>query len=199
MVGLARLLSELAAVVLALCLVGALAAFLVYPVYAQSDDRASAPSNLSASIAEGGVLLSWSAPAQDAASVTGYEILRRRSTEEEKTLLVLVADTRLTATVHVDTTANEPGVRYVYRVKRCGATRKAPGPTMPGSTCPTSPHRRRNARSKTPGPRVTPSKLRVTLKTRVEGTAMPQRRRRWRLRPYPSWSRPPPRTTSCCM
>ena len=95
--------------VAALCLAGALAAFLVYPAYAQSGDEASAPSNLTAAIADGGVILNWSSPVQDAASVTGYEILRRRPTEGEGALLVLVADTDSTATTYVDATANEQG------------------------------------------------------------------------------------------
>ena len=103
--------------VAALCLAGALAAFLVYPAYAQSGDEASAPSNLTAAIADGGVILNWSSPVQNAASVTGYEILRRRPKEGEGALLVLVTDTGSTATTYVDATANEPGTRYVYRVK----------------------------------------------------------------------------------
>ena len=101
----------------ALCLAGALAAFLVYPAYAQSGDETSTPSNLTTAIADGGVILNWSSPVQDAATVTGYEILRRRPKEGEDTLLVLVADTGSVATTYVDATANEPGVRYVYRVK----------------------------------------------------------------------------------
>ena len=94
-----------------------LAAFLVYPAYGQSSDEASAPSNLTAAIADGGVILNWSSPVQDAASVTGYQILRRRPREGEGTLLVLVADTGSTATTHVDATADEHGVRYAYRVE----------------------------------------------------------------------------------
>ena len=103
--------------VAALCLAGALVAFLVYPAYAQSSDEASAPSNLTAAIADGGIILNWSSPVQDAASVTGYEVLRRRPKEGEGALLVLAADTGSTATTYMDATANEPGVRYVYRVK----------------------------------------------------------------------------------
>ena len=111
--------------VAALCLAGALAAFLVYPAYAQSSDEASAPSNLTAAITDGGVILNWSSPVQDAASVTGYEILRRRPKEGEEALLVLVADTGSTATTYVDATANEPGVRYVYRVKALRGSEKS--------------------------------------------------------------------------
>ena len=111
--------------VAALCLAGAMAAFLLYPAYAQSGDEASAPSNLTAAIADGGVILNWSSPVQDSASVTGYEILRRRPKEGEDTLLVLVADTGSTATTYVDATANEPGVRYIYRVKALRGSEKS--------------------------------------------------------------------------
>ena len=103
--------------VAALCLAGVLAAFLVYPAYAQSSDSDVAPSNLAVALVDNRVTLTWDAPAEDSASVTGYEILRRRPKEGKGALLVLVADTGSTATTYVDATANEPGVRYVYRVK----------------------------------------------------------------------------------
>ena len=77
-----------------------------------------APLNLTGTAnSDGGVTLSWDAPAQDAASVTGYEILRHRPEQGEPMLLILVSDTQSTATAYVDATANEPGVSYVYRVK----------------------------------------------------------------------------------
>ena len=98
---------------------------MVYPAYAQSADAASAPSNLTAAIADGGVILNWSSPVQDAASVTGYEVLRRRPKEGEGALLVLAADTGSTATTYMDATANEPGVRYVYRVKALRGSEKS--------------------------------------------------------------------------
>ena len=103
--------------VAALCLAGALVVFLGFPAYAQSGVEALAPSNLNAAIVDGGVVLSWSSPVQDAASVTGYEILRRRPMEGEGTMLVLVADTGSTTTTYLDATANQPGVRYKYRVR----------------------------------------------------------------------------------
>ena len=77
-----------------------------------------APRNLTGTAnSDGAVTLSWDAPAQDAASVTGYEILRHRPEQGEPMLLILVSDTQSTATAYVDATANEPGVSYVYRVK----------------------------------------------------------------------------------
>ena len=75
------------------------------------------PTGLTVSLVDNKVSLSWTAPAEDAGSVDGYEILRRRPMEGESALATLVADTESTATTYTDATANEAGVRYVYRVK----------------------------------------------------------------------------------
>ena len=75
------------------------------------------PTGLTVSLVENKVTLSWAAPTEDADSVTGYEILRRRPSESEGALMTLVADTESTATTYTDATANEAGVVYVYRVK----------------------------------------------------------------------------------
>ena len=61
-----------------------------------------------------GVALAWDAPAEDAASVTGYEILR---TVGDGDLATLVADTGSADTAHTDDTATEAGESYAYRVK----------------------------------------------------------------------------------
>ena len=58
--------------------------------------------------------LSWNAPAEDAQSVTGYEILRARGDAKPATL---VADTGSTDTSFTDGGATEAGESYVYRVK----------------------------------------------------------------------------------
>ena len=58
--------------------------------------------------------LSWESPDDD--SVTGYQILRRRPTQGEDTLLVYVEDTGSTATTYTDANVSA-GIRYVYRVK----------------------------------------------------------------------------------
>ena len=84
------------------------------PTPAPADLR---PTGLEVELVENKVTLSWTAPAEDADSVDGYEILRRRPMEGETTLETLVADTESTATTYTDATANEAGVRYVYRVK----------------------------------------------------------------------------------
>ena len=115
-----------ASLVAALCLAAALAAFLIHPADAQSGNEASSPSHLTAVIADGEVILNWSSPAHDAASVTGYEILRRqRPKEGEIVRLILVADTGSTTTTYTDATANEPGTRYTYRVKALRGSAKS--------------------------------------------------------------------------
>ena len=75
------------------------------------------PTGLTVSLVDNKATLSWTAPAEDAVSVDGYEILRRRPSEGEGALTTLVADTESTATTYTDATANEAGVVYVYRVK----------------------------------------------------------------------------------
>ena len=84
---------------------------------AAPDPADLAPSGLEVSLVENRVTLTWDAPASDAASVTGYEILRRRPNDGEAALTTLVADTGNAETGYTDDTANEPGVRYTYRVK----------------------------------------------------------------------------------
>ena len=84
-------------------------------VQAQSDPTAA--QNLRAELLAGeGIVLSWDAPADDAESITGYEVLRRRPRRGEDTLLSYVGDTGSDATSYTDLDAREPGERYVYRV-----------------------------------------------------------------------------------
>ena len=73
-----------------------------------------APSNLAAEKVDGGVDLSWDAPAEDAESVTGYEIVRAAGEGE---ITTLVADTANTATTYTDSTATDAGETYAYQVK----------------------------------------------------------------------------------
>ena len=75
------------------------------------------PTGLTVSLVENKVTLSWTAPQEDAETVHGYEILRRRPYEGEDSLATLVANTESTATTYIDATANEAGVVYVYRIK----------------------------------------------------------------------------------
>ena len=91
--------------------------------YARADIPADpedlAPSGLSAkAVFDGGdsagVALSWDAPAADAESVTGYEILRAVSDGD---LATLVADTGSADTTYADDTATKAGESYAYRVK----------------------------------------------------------------------------------
>ena len=92
--------------------------------YARADIPADpedlAPSGLSAKVVSGddgvieGVALAWNAPAADAASVTGYEILRAVSDGD---LATLAAGTGSADTTYTDDTATEAGESYAYRVK----------------------------------------------------------------------------------
>ena len=73
------------------------------------------PGNLTGTAnTNGTVTLRWDAP--EDASVTGYQILRRRPTEGENKLLVHVDDTGGTATEYTDEDVT-PGVSHTYRVK----------------------------------------------------------------------------------
>ena len=67
------------------------------------------PTNLTARLVDDGILLNWEAPVEDAASVTGYEILRMRPSKEESDLTALVANTDSTGTTYTDATATEAG------------------------------------------------------------------------------------------
>ena len=104
------------AITAALLLAIAFTSLLIPSTHAQTDDSALAPSNLTAELVDGQVTLSWDTPAEDAGSVTGYEVLRRPLNGKD-TLGILVADTGDTDTAFIDETANQPGVRYTYRVK----------------------------------------------------------------------------------
>ena len=96
----------------------------VIPQAGLSEDDTSAgteqqlsPQVLIAKAGAGFVGLSWDAPMDDAESVTGYEVSRRRANRGEAALTTLVADTGATDTSYVDSTANEEGVFYEYRVR----------------------------------------------------------------------------------
>ena len=79
----------------------------------------AAPTNLTGAADEDGrITLTWTAP--DDASVTGYQILRRRPREGEQSLEIYVADTGSAATTYTDTSA-PAGTLYVYRVKAINA------------------------------------------------------------------------------
>ena len=82
-------------------------------------DPPAKPRNLTGTAnADGTVTLRWDAPDDD--SVTGYQILRRRPTEGERTLLVHVNDTGSTATEYTDNDVT-PDVLHAYRVKAINA------------------------------------------------------------------------------
>ena len=73
-----------------------------------------APGNLKARGAGEKVTLTWDAPAKDAGSVTGYQILRGRGDGD---LATLVADTQSTGTDYSDSDVSEKLTEYRYQVK----------------------------------------------------------------------------------
>ena len=91
-----------------------------FSVTTPPDPADLAPSNLTARPVAGpgaepaGVELAWDAPAEDAASVTGYEILRAVGDGD---LATLVADIGSADTSYSDATATKAGESYAYRVK----------------------------------------------------------------------------------
>ena len=77
--------------------------------------EALAPSGLTAEAAkDGGMALSWTAPAEDAGSVTGYEVLRAQGSAA---LATLVADTGGTGTTYTDSGVSGDLGDYRYQVK----------------------------------------------------------------------------------
>ena len=95
----------------------------------QTDPASLAPSSLAAGIVYEGDSPSWTAPAEDADSVTGYEILRAVGEGEMATL---AADTASPTTSDTDATPNEAGETYAYQVKviRDEDRRQASGQTQ---------------------------------------------------------------------
>ena len=93
------------------------------------DPALLAPANLTVELVDGRVSLGWDAPAEDAGSVTGYEILRARGWDDP---VVLAADTGSAAVAYIDETADAPGESYAYRVKavRAGERSQASDPVV---------------------------------------------------------------------
>ena len=87
-----------------------------------------APTNLAAELVDGQVVLNWNAPAEDAGTVTGYEVLQA---EGQSDLSTLTADTGNADTTYTDATVASAGASYAYRVKairdgeRSGASNEA--------------------------------------------------------------------------
>ena len=94
----------------------------------ETDPADLAPTGLAATLAGGQVVLSWNAPAEDADTVTGYEVLRAEGQGE---LSTLAADTGNADTTYTDATVASAGASYAYRVKairdgeRSGASNEA--------------------------------------------------------------------------
>ena len=80
-------------------------------------EKELAPSGLTAQMVDIGIILSWTPPAADAASVTGYQILGRRLDTNPRKLLTSVNNTESTETSLTAEYLNEPSSRYMFWVK----------------------------------------------------------------------------------
>ena len=80
----------------------------------ETDPADLTPDNLAVALTGGQVVLSWDPPAEDAGTVTGYEVLRAEGQGE---LSTLVSDTGSADTTYTDATATTPSESYAYSVK----------------------------------------------------------------------------------
>ena len=107
-----------------MALAAGLTVLLAAPRPAGAQYYGSPPSNLVAQATNCSVSLTWDAPATDAATVTGYRVLRAAGSEA---LSIRIASTRSTATSYTDLVLRA-GETYSYRVQ---AVRN--GPASPSS------------------------------------------------------------------
>ena len=98
---------------LGVALAGALL-FAAFPSAAgAARNRALTPGDVTATEQAGGIEISWSAPTEDAETVTGYRVFRKAQGVD--TRLAVVAE--VTATSWVDIDATEAGQEYRYRIR----------------------------------------------------------------------------------
>jgi len=84
-------------------------------VHGQEDNPPARPTGMTGTVKHDHVSLTWNDP--DDSTITGYQILRRDTTEHQQgEFQILVDDTGLTAADYTDTGV-EAGKIYVYRVK----------------------------------------------------------------------------------
>ena len=177
-----------------------------------AQEHSPPPTNLSAQKTANGIKLSWSAPEGGADS---YSILRRRPTQGEDKLKLLVADTGSSATSYTDTKVNADDGKYIYRVIAWvdGALSKwsdkvtvnvglgdfgtsaqappdTPVPPPPDTPVPPPPD------TPVPPPPDTPSRRRPTRLSRRRPTRL-SRRRRFRRRLSPCRQLRPSRRRLC--
>ena len=86
-------------------------------VLVELPEEPTAPSGLTAAIADGGVDLAWDAPAENSGAVDQYEIERLGTVPGDPVAYLDLTRTGSAATAYSDPSPLEPGATYVYRVR----------------------------------------------------------------------------------
>ena len=83
------------------------------PTAANAANWEDRPQNVTATEMPGGIEVAWSPPADNAAAVTGYKVVRKTPGVDARfTVVATVSDT-----IWLDTDATEAGRKYNYKVK----------------------------------------------------------------------------------
>ena len=113
-------------------LVAILAFLATAPLQAQEGDSttpstatsSSAPTELTASVEQSGVVLIWTAPTLETDALSGYRVERRRVLEYETSWVTVVEHSNSLATSHTDATATSTAPTTSSESWRCAATAK---------------------------------------------------------------------------
>ena len=126
---------------------------------ANPDPADLAPTNLAVRVDADGAALSWDAPAADAATVTGYRVLRSVGASA---MTILVEDTESDDTTYTDASATTPGETYGYQVLAMRGAETSGGSNTVSVSAPQAPDVPRSAASRV-ADATAPGNLTVTI------------------------------------
>ena len=125
---------------------------------ANPDPADLAPTNLAVRVDADGAALSWDAPAADAATVTGYRVLRSVGASA----MTILADTGSDDTTYTDASATTPGETYGYQVLAMRGAETSGGSNTVSVSAPQAPDVPRSAASRV-ADATAPGNLTVTI------------------------------------
>ena len=125
---------------------------------ANPDPADLAPTNLAVRVNADGAALSWDAPAADAATVTGYRVLRSVGASA----MTILADTGSDDTTYTDASATTPGETYGYQVLAMRGAETSGGSNTVSVSAPQAPDVPRSAASRV-ADATAPGNLTVTI------------------------------------